>query len=362
MSFRVVSAYSGRSGGDQEKPSTGRSHTGRSPTSKLLVPPRPPWPPHTLQPLHSLKTSPAAARQNAAKSRSTPHVVNIDETSCRLLPVHQIGWGRRGFKQAQLQGNTREATTFTVAFSMDRGPQDSLVQHTRAGQTPSCRSSPGRGALTTTRPRTAGPRRRRSCSSRPPLDDVLNPSREGQSWILLLWDMANIHASEATMTATKATFPHVVLCLIPPRKLRTGTPAIWRLPQLQELHPDAGERHSCPLRHRRLVRRLGHEQGMAAPVFGRIGGSRTHGPLRHKPGVDDWLASLARPHRRRIPRGRRRGQRAARHWRVVRETDQSPLPKTPWTRPWQRRQTTKTTRPCSLEWYTTLRLVPWGPK
>ena len=30
-------------------------------------------------------------------------VVNIDETSCRLLPVHQTGWGRRGVKQAQLQ-------------------------------------------------------------------------------------------------------------------------------------------------------------------------------------------------------------------------------------------------------------------
>ena len=52
-----------------------------------------------------------------------------------------------------------------------------------------------------------------------------------------------------------------------------------RLPQLQELHPRASERHSCPLRHRRLVRRLGHEQCMAAPVIGRMGGSRSHGPL-----------------------------------------------------------------------------------
>ena len=40
-----------------------------------------------------------------------------------------------------------------------------------------------------------------------------------------------------------------------------------RLPLLQELHPGAGERHSCPLRHRRLVRRLGHEQGMATTVI-----------------------------------------------------------------------------------------------
>ena len=29
-------------------------------------------------------------------------------------------------------------------------------------------------------------------------------------------------------------------------------------------------------------------------VFGRKGSPRSHGPLRQKPGVDDWLASLAR--------------------------------------------------------------------
>ena len=62
-------------------------------------------------------------------------VVNIDETSCLLLRVHQIGWGRRGVKQAQVQGNAKEATTFTVAFSMDRGPLDMLVQIVHAGMT-----------------------------------------------------------------------------------------------------------------------------------------------------------------------------------------------------------------------------------
>ena len=67
--------------------------------------------------------------------------MNIDETSCRPLLVHQIGWGRRSVKQAQLQGNTKEATTFTVAFSMDRGPLDLLVQ---GRQTPSYWSSPDR--------------------------------------------------------------------------------------------------------------------------------------------------------------------------------------------------------------------------
>ena len=48
------------------------------------------------------------------------------------------------------------------------------------------------------------------------LDDVMNPSKEGQSWILL-WDMASIHASEATLAAMRAAFPHVVLCFLPPR-------------------------------------------------------------------------------------------------------------------------------------------------
>ena len=49
--------------------------------------------------------------------------------------MHQTGWGRRGTKHAQLQGNAKEATTFTVAFSMDRGPLDMLVQIVHAGKT-----------------------------------------------------------------------------------------------------------------------------------------------------------------------------------------------------------------------------------
>ena len=252
----TASACSARPGGDQEKPSTGRSHTRNSPTPRLTVPRQP------LQPPHSLKTSPAAVVRSAARSTSTPalatgsstcwtsggrerrwdmqrclcevqrlcpgmfdginpntpyrwkrsasraetlgrrtllspadttrqsehimrvtdvlclsavtirglvldgsngtrrvsqsktgpatsafiklcwlmdkHAVSADrvvKTSCRLLLVHQIGWGRRGVKQAQLQGNTREATTFTVAFSMDRGPLDMLVQIVHAGKT-----------------------------------------------------------------------------------------------------------------------------------------------------------------------------------------------------------------------------------
>ena len=49
--------------GRQTKPSTGRSYTRSSPTSRRLVPPRPPRP---------LKTSPAAVHRSAARSTSTP--------------------------------------------------------------------------------------------------------------------------------------------------------------------------------------------------------------------------------------------------------------------------------------------------
>ena len=154
-------------------------------------------------------------------------VVNIDETSCRLLPVHQTGWGRRGVKQAQIQGNTREATTFTVALSMDRGPLDMLVQIVHAGKTDAVLpeqpwperthhvASENGWATTTTLLQLVAT-----------LDDVMNPGREGQSWILL-WDMASIHASEATLAAMKAAFPHVVLCFIPPKARRTCSPATW---------------------------------------------------------------------------------------------------------------------------------------
>ena len=70
----------------------------------------------------------APALHQAVHAVGADRVINIDETSCRLLPVHQTGLGRRGVKQAQPQGNTREATTFTVAFSMGRGLLDMLVQ------------------------------------------------------------------------------------------------------------------------------------------------------------------------------------------------------------------------------------------
>ena len=117
---------------------------------------------------------------------SADRVVNIDETSCRLLPVRQTRWGRHGAKQAQLQGNANKATTFTIAFCMDRGPLDMLVQIVRAGKTDAVLpeqpwperthhvTSENGWATTTTILQLAAT-----------LDDVVNPGKEGQSWILL---------------------------------------------------------------------------------------------------------------------------------------------------------------------------------
>ena len=95
-------------------------------------------------------------------------------------------------------GKAKEATTFTVAFSMDGGALDMLVQIVDAGKT---------DAVLPEQP---------CLQLAASLDYVMNPSEEGQAWILL-WDVASIHASEATLAAMKAAFPHVVLCFIPPR-------------------------------------------------------------------------------------------------------------------------------------------------
>ena len=239
---------------------------------------------------------------------SADRVVNIDETSCRLLPVHQTGWGRRGVKQAQLQGNTREATTFTVAFSMgvDRWTC-SCRSCTRARQTPFA----GAALAGAHPPRHIGERLghdddapaahshigRRAQSRHggtvvdPSLGHGQHPGQRGHPG-----------RHEGRIPSHRAVLhpaaQHVVLAA-----LRLG-----RLPQLQELHPGSSKRHACPLRHRRLIRRPGHEQSMAAPVFGRMGISCSHGLMREEPGVDNWMASLARRQQRRVPRCRDGGR------------------------------------------------------
>ena len=92
---------------------------------------------------------------------SADRTVNIDETSCHFLPVHQIGWSRRGVKHSQLQANTKEATTFTLG-------RHAGANHARGqDRPPSCLNSLGESTLATSRQRMALQRRPRSCNSCP---------------------------------------------------------------------------------------------------------------------------------------------------------------------------------------------------
>ena len=126
-------------------------------------------------------------------------------------------------KQAQLWGNTKEATTFTVAFSMDRCPLDMLIE--QAAKTDAVLleertrhvTSDNNWAITATT----------ILQFTATLDNVLNPSKEGEAWILL-WDMASIHAIEGTMTAMKEKFPRVVLCFLPPQSTSQAWTTGWR--------------------------------------------------------------------------------------------------------------------------------------
>ena len=110
----------------------------------------------------------------SAHAASANCVANIDETSCRLLPVHQIGWGRP--RRQTGPGAGQHKGGHDIHGWLQQGPwpsghagADRQIgrSYTRARQTPSCRSSLGRSTLITSRQRTAGPRRPRSCSSRP---------------------------------------------------------------------------------------------------------------------------------------------------------------------------------------------------
>ena len=172
VSSRTMSAYSGQAGGNQETLSPDPSHIRRSPKPALLVPLPPPTPAALVEDEPSsskVQVDPLVPDWFLDMSPATL----IDETS-HLLPVHQIGWGRHVFKQAQPQGNAKEATTFTVAFSMDRGLLDMLVHIVQAEQpwperTHHVTSENGWASTTTILQLTAT------------LDDVMKPGREGQA-------------------------------------------------------------------------------------------------------------------------------------------------------------------------------------
>ena len=82
--------------------------------------------------------------------------------------------------------------------------------------------------------------------------------------------MASIRAGLATLTATKAAFARFVLCFIPMH----STSYLLARSVLDGSFDDVV-----------MNRAWRRQRGVA----------RRRGPLRQKPGVDDWLASHARP-------------------------------------------------------------------
>ena len=268
-----------------------------------------------------LPRGPAILRQDK-HAVSAERVVNIDETSCRLLPVHQVGWGRRGVQQAQLQGNSKEprrsrspsawtVTRWTCWCRLCAGKTDAVLPEQpwpprhigeRLGHdddAPAAHSHIGRRAQS----------RQGGTVVDPPLGHGQHPRQRGHPGC----HEGRIHSHCAVFhPATK----HFVLAA-----LRRG-----RLPQLEELHPGASERHPCPLRPRRHLRKRGHEQSMAAPVFGRMGSSRS----RREQGLDNWVASIACPQRCPLKRSRRRGRGTQAHDELFsRHIEPEPAPEDP---------------------------------
>ena len=98
-------------------------------------------------------------------------------------PRRQTRPAAGGVKQAQLQGNMREAT-FTIASSMDRGALDMLVQILHAGKTDAVlleQSWPEHTHHVTSENGWANTTTILQLATA--LDDVLNPGKEGQTWI-----------------------------------------------------------------------------------------------------------------------------------------------------------------------------------
>ena len=200
---------------------------------------------------------------------SAHRVTKIDETSCRLLPVQTIGWCRRGVKQAQLQGNTKRG------HDIHSRPQHGSWRLGHVGASHSRWQDRRRLASATVAaahsPRHIGERagqpRRRSCSSRPSRGRRDDP---GQRTTIV--DLSLGHGQHPPQQGHQGRHagdhPSFRYALHPTAQQFVFA-ALWcnRLPQLQELHPGASEHHSCPLRHRRLVRRHRDEQGTATTVI-----------------------------------------------------------------------------------------------
>ena len=202
---------------------------------------------------------------------------------CWLMEKHAAQGRPRSEAGPAVGHNAKEATTFTVAFSMDRGPLDMLIE--QAAKTDAVLPEERTHHVTSENVWTVTATTILQFTAT--LDNVLNPSK-GEAWILLC-DTASIHASEVTMTSMKEKFPHVIMCFLSPRSTSQAWTTGWRP---LRAHSDAQFQRSRrrgrgtpfprrPLRqaHRARARSrrpcgLGHGRGV------RRRGRRAHGQTR----------------------------------------------------------------------------------
>ena len=172
----------------------------------------------------------------------------------------------------------------------------------------------------------------------------MNPGKEGQSWILP-WDMATIHTSDAALAAMKATFPHVVMCFIPPRSTS----------YLQPFDVDVFRSFkSCiqPQASATLARSV-FDGSFDATVMNKAWRRQSSTEWALRAIMDLWDENKAWSTRWRQLRAR-----SDNDFREANElplatcsrngSSRSPLPQTLWNGPWQKRQKTQTTHPCLM--------------
>ena len=231
------------------------------------------------------------------------------------------------------------------AFSMDRGPLDMLVQIVQAGKTD---ARLARAAL-------AGAHSPRHIRERLGNDDhdpaadshIGQRAEHGQEWNLL-WNMASIHASVDTMTAMRVTFPHVVLCFLPPQSTSSLQPCDVTF--FRSFKSCIQTQASATLA--RAVRdgtskawpRTKHGGASLRPN-GQLAQSRTSA-ARTRFGTTGWRPLRAHS----VAHSKKPSKRLPRSMLTMSSSPstsrRSPLRKTLWSGPWQKHQTMTTTRPC----------------
>ena len=241
-------------------------------------------------------------------------------------------------KQTQLWGNTKE-THSRSAFSMDSLLGTFLYSSTSRHHE-SCRF----GSHFARTWRTAGHHRTTiDCSSQPrgARQHQDSPRRQKPSKCGSFsgtWPAST--PARPPLAAMRAAFPHIVLCFIPPHSTSYLQPcdvAVFRN------FKSCIQAQASATLARSVID--GSFDGLAMKRHGGaslwpMGISCSHGLVRREQGVDNWMASLCA--QAATPSSAMPSTRPLHSTPTVScspsTSSRSPLPKTPWTGPWQRRQ------------------------